>query len=246
MRIPVRWTKWDIRLGAALVVFLLIWGGYNLYIGYSSVDPEQLLSEAIANTNKATSFRFKTGSVIYVDGRQETLSRITGEKSKEGLHIKGEMLNTAVDIYQIGNKTYFKDIKDDNWIVIDDNNLEKSQMLMAELNPLAYFTIKDSLELKVMDVEKVNGRWLVKLEMKPDLDNPWLEVLWTDFHYTVWVDKGKRVISKAVLRAREKTDDKTKLELTIDFSDYNRDLKITVPKVKKEVSSDKKIFFLPE
>ena len=237
--------KWGIWLGAALAV-MLSWGGYNLYLGYSKIDPQQLINEAMTNTNASASFRFKTGSVMYVEGRQQRLSSITGEKTKEGLHIKGEMVNTKVDIYQIGKQTYLRDFMGDNWILIDENDLVKSQILMAELNPLAYFSIKDSMELKVVDTEKVKGRWLVKLEMRPDLDNPWLEVLWSDFHYTVWVDKEQRVISKAILRAKEKTDEKTRLELTIEFLDYNRDFKITAPKVKNQYSSSEKIFLLPE
>jgi len=237
MEIPVLRAKWGIRAALALAGLLLVWGGYQLYLSFSEVDPQVLLSDALTKTTGVQSFRFKTSSVMYVDGRKEVLSRIDGEKAGKRLHIKGEMVNTGVELYQVENKTYLRDYLGDNWMVVEDNDLEKSQLLMSELNPLAYFSIKDSMDLKAVDTEKVNGKKCVKLELRPDIDNPWLEVLWTDFHYTLWVDKSQRMIRKAVLKATEKADPQTRLEVTIEFRDFNEEIIIKTPKVKKNIYS---------
>ena len=65
------------------------------------------------------SYRFSLQSGFTVDDRREVISEVDGEKQQGNTHIKGEMVNTPVDIYYLDRTIYNYDSLANKWLVID-------------------------------------------------------------------------------------------------------------------------------
>jgi len=216
------------------LVFLVIAGaGTFVYYHLTKVVPPELLKEALNNTFNAKSYSYRVRSTLYVDGKERLLSDIEGRKdANDNFHIKGTMLKQEVEIYQIGDTTYFKESSGDKWMVLENNNIMNMEQFVTEVNPLSNFNFVIPEQVKYLGREEVNGRTCHVITCAPDVENRILELHWKNFQYRFWVDKGKRVIRKALLKAQGKENSKALLELQVELSGFNKGNEIIPPKSK--------------
>ena len=83
--------------------------------------PAEELQAACDNMAGLTQYRYDLKSGFTVEQREEVISQVQGEKAAGNTHIKGEMVNTPVDIYYIDRTIYNYDSFASKWLVIDSD-----------------------------------------------------------------------------------------------------------------------------
>jgi len=199
----------------------------------SKLEPQLELQVAVNNMSEATSYRYKLASSFTVDGRKEVISQVEGEKNQDNTHIKGEMVNTPVNIYYVDSTVYNYDSSAQKWLVIDGDTSNVEDLLISELNPLSNFRFKKVDKVEKLGFEEINSMDCLVVMCDPSIDSQLLETLWKDFEYKLWIDFHKKLIKKAVLNATNKKIDTTKLTIEVDFSDINKKIKIEPPDTSK-------------
>ncbi len=195
----------------------------------SKLEAEVELQESIKNMARATSYQYTLKSGFAVDNRKEVISEIIGEKDGENTHIKGEMVNTPVDIYYIDRTIYNYDSFSQKWLTIDSNTNNSEELLISELNPLSNFRFKEINDVEKMGFEYIDGTECLVVMCKPSVESQLLETLWRDFSYQIWLDYRNKLIKKATLEANNKQMSNTKLNLEVKFKDINKKISIERP-----------------
>jgi hypothetical protein len=106
-----------------------------------------------------------------------------------------------------------------------------SELFITEFNPLGNFNFKDVPVIKKIKSEEVKGTKLIVLELRPIVQNSLMELNYDDFVYRVWLDPKQQVIKKAHISATGKNGSKDKLEITLEMFDFNKQIKISPPKM---------------
>lgn len=216
-----------------LIVFLILvlsGGGYGVYRTVNSVAPEEAVSLAINKTLNAESFRYEAVSKKSVDGKEDVLSEVVGEKSNGNVHFFGKLhvVNSDFEIYQIGDKLYRKDAFSKDWLVVEDINIRATEKLIQEINPLGTFIFSDPIIAEYVGKEVVQDKKCKKYEAMAETENKYLHLLWKDFTYTVWVDRSG-LLCKAEINAVNKQHENHRLIMSVEFFDYNKELVINPP-----------------
>ena len=229
-------TRWIFlnrrRLGpiavvAGLILLIIVIGKF-WFSGTTSVDEVKTLEKALDKTFASQSFRFVVESKLV--GENEFYSKVEGERVlPDKVHIKGTVLKTPVEFTQVDNDTYMKDPFSGKWLTLKDMKMSQTELFVSELNPLANFNFKDIPEQALVGEERVDGNKCLVYELKPNVENVFLEDQFDDFYYKVWVDKNELTIRQATIRANKVGSNPGGLEILIKLWDYNRDLKIDVP-----------------
>ena len=199
------------------------------YYEKSKLEPDVELRQAVNHMPQLNSFRYRLQSGFTVDNRKEVISRVEGETAQGNTHIKGEMVNTAIDIYYIDRTIYNYDSFSKKWLVIESGTSNSEELLISELNPLSNFRFKDLRGIKKLGFEKINGSECLVVGSKPSLQSQLMESLWADFDYRLWIDYHDNIIRKAVLSASNKRNEKTRLTIKLEFYDFNQAMKIEPP-----------------
>lgn len=195
----------------------------------SKLDPRVELDKALKRMAEIKSFRYSLHSGFTVDGRGEVISRVEGEKNGDNTHIKGEMVNTPVDIYYIDQTIYNYDCFANKWLVIESDQTNFEDLMISEMHPLSNFRFNDIASVTKKGFEKLKGRECLVVMCKPAVENKLLETLWHNFTYTIWIDYKDNVIKKALLTADNKQAANTRLKIKAEFWDFGEDIKITPP-----------------
>ncbi|CCO09195.1 hypothetical protein [Desulforamulus hydrothermalis] len=212
---------------AALVLAFIFWLG-RLFSGTAQADQEKIFITALDNTLASRSFRFAVETKLL--GEHEFYSKLEGERVlPDKVHIKGTVLQTPVEFTQVQDNTYMKDPFSGKWLMLKDIKMSQTELFFAELNPLAYFNFKDIPQLVLQGEEKAAGYKCLVFELKPNLENIFLEDQFNDYTYQVWVDKQDLVIRQALIRANRADTGSRGLEMSIKLWDYNRQLQVEVP-----------------
>lgn len=219
--------KWILIL---LLILGLSGGGYGVYRGLNSAPPEEVVTTAIENTLNAESYRYEAVSKKIYDGKEDLLSEVKGEKNNGSVHLTGKLhvVNSDFEIYQVEDKLYRKDEFSKDWLVVEDINLEATERLVQEINPLGTFAFSEPIVAQYVDKEEVNDKKCRKYEVMAETENKYLLVLWKDFTYTVWIDKSG-LLTKAEINAVNKQDENQRLIMSVVFSDYNKEIVINPP-----------------
>jgi len=212
-----------------VLVLLIFAEKINDYYIKSKLDPKVELEKASKNMAAVDSYRYSLKSSFAVDNRKEVISEVRGEKNKENTHIKGEMVNTPVDIYYVDRTIYNYDSFSKNWLVIESDTTNSEELLISELNPLSNFRFKQVDTVDKLKFEKVDGTECLVVACQPSVESQLLETLWEDFEYRLWIDYKKGFIRKAALNAVNKNNPNTKLNLEVRFFDFNKEIKIKPP-----------------
>ncbi len=199
------------------------------YYEKSKLEPGVELRQAVNHMPELNSFRYRLQSGFTVNDRKEVISRIEGETEQGNTHIKGEMVNTAIDIYYIDRTIYNYDSFSKKWLVIESGTSNSEELLISELNPLSNFRFKGLHEIRKLGFEKIDGSECLVVGSKPSLQSQLMESLWADFDYRLWIDYHDNVIRKAVLSASNKRNEKTRLTIQLEFYDFNKNIKMKAP-----------------
>ena len=122
-------------------------------------------------------------------------SRLAPDK----IHIRGTMQKTPLEFIHIAGETYMKDPWSEDWLTIPESSLSLTELFIAELNPLGNLDFKGIQEIKSLGRQKVEGRSMAGLEIKPLLNNALLESRYRDFIVQVWIDPETLYICSATL-----------------------------------------------
>ena len=224
----------------ALVMIIALLTSARSIIQYyerSRLEPGLELQEALNNMAASDSYRFSLQSGFTVDDRREVISEVEGEKQEGNTHIKGEMVNTPVDIYYLDRTIYNYDSSANKWLVIDSGTSNSEELLISELNPLSNFRFKNVNQVEKVKFETVDGADCLLVKCNPSVESGLLESLWKDFQYLIWIDYKNSIIRKASLTAGNKRSDKTILQIKVGFSDFGKKIEIKAPMIS---SSNKK------
>lgn len=188
-----------------------------------------LIRETVGKALQARGYRYRIAAEFNIGGRKQTWSQVQGEKSAAGFHIKGKILGTPVEIYQIGKRTFTWDPVSKKWVILEGNDLTQQQVFMAEINPLSNFQFKTIGNPRLLGVEKVGKRkcWIV--EFHPEIENKYLEMWWKNFTYRFWVDRKNHFLLKAKATAENKNSPGAFLSLIVEFQDFNKKIEIKPP-----------------
>lgn len=201
---------------------------HNHYVKYRLV-PEQSLQMASDNMAGLTSYRFHLESGFTVEQREEVISKVDGEKADGNTHIKGEMVNTPVDIYYIDRTIYNYDSLAKRWLIIESETNNSEELLVSELNPLSNFRLKALGEVEKIGFEKVDGADCLVVRCQPAVESQLLESMWKEFDYQFWIDYRQNLIRKATLTAKNQQNEQTSLKLTVHFDDFDKKIIIMPP-----------------
>ena len=207
------------------------------YYEKSKLQPDIELQQVLKTMPGLDSFRYRLQSGFTVDGREEVISRVEGETFKGNTHIKGEMVNTPIDIYYIDRTIYNFDSFSKKWLVIESGTSNSGELLISELNPLSNFQFKSVQGIKKIGFSKVDGVECLVIGCKPSFQNQLMESLWSNFEYQFWIDYHNHIIKKAVLTAINQRNDKTHLTIEAEFYDTNKKIDIKPP---DRTANDKK------
>jgi hypothetical protein len=223
--------RWMIILGLAVlcILALICVRPAKEYYIKSRLQPQAEVNKAIEHMSTVKSYEYTLNSTFTVDQRKEVISRVTGQKDGENTHIKGEMVNTAVDIYYINNTIYNLDSFSHKWLVIPSNTKSSEELLISELNPLSNFRFKAINKVEKLGFEKIDGSECLLVSCCPSIQSELLETLWKNFEYRLWIDYKNSLIKKAVLTAVNQQNDKTKLKIEVEFKKINQPIRITPP-----------------
>jgi len=226
----IKKSYWAIIAVVILLLALLTSAGTIMdYYEKSKLEPEVELQQVLQKMPQLNSFRYRLQSGFTVDGREEVISRVEGETENGNTHIKGEMVNTPIDIYYIDRTIYNFDSFSKKWLVIESGTSNSGELLISELNPLSNFQFKGVQGIKKIGFSKVDGVECLVVGCKPSLQNQLLESLWSNFEYRLWIDYHNHVIKKAVLTAQNQRNDKTRLNIKAEFYDINKRIVIKPP-----------------
>lgn len=224
-----KWRKW-IWIAAVLGVLVVAAAAAWYFVFQGPPDPNQLMNKAWQKSVQADSYRFNTSTRLVVDGKERVLNRLQGEMAKNDFRISGQIINTKVEMMQIGSKLYIRDFLDSSrWRVMEKSSLDRQALVAAGINPLNYLEFKQLFVAKLVGEQKLGKRGVYQLEVQPDLHNQFLELLYTNFRATFLVGKWDHRIWQAVLvgQSKQKPQDKIIIEITI--LDYNNPVNLTPP-----------------
>lgn len=231
VRLPRRWGR--ILVLFLLLLFLGVGGAIIFYSQRLFLDfeaPEKVIEQALLVTADAVSFRYRFFSTLSVGGKEQPWSDITGEKAGgHDVHIKGVMVNTPVEMYQIGEVSYHCDPFTQHWYRVEGYDLTQQRVLMAEVDPLSNLNFKQIREARYEGREKINGRDCWVLYCRPEVENQLLETLWKDFECRLWIDRRERLVRKAVLTAQNKNASQTRITINLELYDFNTSIKLVPP-----------------
>lgn len=225
-----KYLRWQIIIPVFLVLALIGGWGYNYYQREIKVVPDELISRALADTNKVSSYRFHVEAYLINGGKKIPLSSIDGERTNESdLHLKGQMTGQDVEVYQVKDTTYFKDPISKRWMVTPGNNPLEQEKFMAELNPLSILNIVQINDLQYLGRQKEMPGRPYLLTFNPRVNNRFLNSYWKDFSYKLWIEPGSNYIRRVHLEANHRKHPKDKLVMDVDFYDFNKRIKIELP-----------------
>ncbi|MGB9782935.1 MAG: hypothetical protein ACPLXA_08225 [Moorellaceae bacterium] len=206
-----------------------VWG-YNFYLKEIKIIPEELVVQALDTTNAVTSYRFRLEAYLQTEGGEIEVSRVNGERSPEGdWHLWGRMTGQEVDIYQVKDTTYFKDVLSGRWMVTPGNTPWQQELFMAEVDPLSLLKITQIKELQYQGRPRnLPGRPHL-LMLQPEVNNRLLNSYWKNFYYKLWIEKGSHYIRRVELVADHRQKAHNKLTIVLELYDFNRRFTIEPP-----------------
>lgn len=214
-----------IILVSVVICILLVIGGIFSFL--RQPDPQKLVMKGLDNLNKAESFSYSLTQQQTVDGQERLLTKITGIKSGENVHIQGQLAGTEVEMIKVGETLYNKDPFSKEWIEFSDVTVAQ-EVFLVELDPLATLQIKEMGEVMLRGQEEINGKKAWACTLKPSVQNQMMERFWSDFEYTIYISKSSKNVAKAEVKALN-TETKEPMTIILEFNDFGRKISIQPP-----------------
>lgn len=197
----------------------------------SKLDPLAELQAAINKTTAVQSYRYDLKSEFTVDERREVISQVQGEKNQGNTHIKGEMVNTNIDIFYINRTIYNYDAFAKKWLVIESGSSNSEELLISELNPLSNFKFKEINQVEKQGFEEIDGAECMVVTCNPSLETQLLDTMWKDFQYQMWIDYKDDLIKQAMLKATNKKNPGIVLNIDVKLHCFDENIEIKAPDV---------------
>ena len=206
-----------------LFIVLLAAGVCGISVGLDfwqewRTPPEQIVGEAMLYAAEAPMYSYTSEAVRIDDGKEILLSCMNGQKKGEIVHLFGsvDVVDSQVDVYQIGDTFYRKDIVSGSWMKMTGQNLEATEYLLQEINPLGCLILHANAEVTELKKETVNNVKCRSFLVRSSGENSFLTSVWNEFFYTVWIDKEHR-LQKAEVIAGSHEHQGEQLKLTMYF-----------------------------
>lgn len=209
----------------------LIFGGIFVYEELTTLPPYEAVVHGITQSMQAPNFRYQSVAKRFLDGQEMIISEIWGERSAQGVHLKGNLpiIEAEVEIYQINDKMYRRDPLTEGWLVVSANGRASMEQLITELNPMGVFNVTGEIEVRYSGTEKVEGTSCRIYEVMSKGENKYVELYWQDFNYRLWIGKRDGYLHKAEIAAEHRDNSLHTLTVDINFSDYNKSIEIQAP-----------------
>lgn len=221
--------RW-ILLVIVLVALAAAGGGYYYYQTYFKVVPEELLAESLSQTLAAASYRYHIETRINVEGREDLLSRVDGERDPQGnFHIIGEITGQATEAYQLADTTYLKDPVTGKWMVIPGNDIFQQELFMAEINPLGSLQLGAIHDLAYLGLEDTDQGRAYHLRLRPEVQNKFLQLYAQDFLYDLWIGRRDKLIHQVAIQAASQANPTTTLAFSLQIYDYGARVRLEPP-----------------
>ena len=214
-----------IFLVSIVICFLLVIGG--IFSFFRQPDPQKLVFQGLDNLSKANSFSYSLTQQQTVDGQERLLTKITGIKSGENIHIQGQLAGSEVEMIKVGHNLYNKDPFSKEWIEFSNVTVAQ-EVFLVELDPLATLQIKEMGEVMLRGQEEVNGKKSWVCTLKPSIQNQMMERFWSDFEYTIYISKSSKNVVKAEVKAYNKETEEP-MTIILEFKDFGRKISIQPP-----------------
>ncbi|KUO64980.1 MAG: hypothetical protein APF84_06995 [Gracilibacter sp. BRH_c7a] len=218
-----------IFLVSIVICFLLVIGG--IFSFFRQPDPQKLVFQGLDNLSKANSFSYSLTQQQTVDGQERLLTKITGIKSGENIHIQGQLAGSEVEMIKVGHNLYNKDPFSKEWIEFSNVTVAQ-EVFLVELDPLATLQIKEMGEVMLRGQEEVNGKKSWVCTLKPSIQNQMMERFWSDFEYTIYISKSSKNVVKAEVKAYNKETEEP-MTIILEFKDFGRKISIQPPTAAK-------------
>ncbi|MBO8127732.1 MAG: hypothetical protein H0Z39_00815 [Peptococcaceae bacterium] len=231
--VPRRPVVWGIALVALICILFL---GLRSCSRTAEIGKEQYLNEALENTKASETYRYRIESrLIGQDGESTLQSKIEGEReAPDRIHIRGKLVNSPIEFIQVEDTTYMKDQFSGKWLVIKGNRLAQNELFITELNPLAVFEFKDIPKITYKGRDGSFRKRLDLFEISPLVANTYLETLFTDFKYHLWVNPNDKRIVRASVEAVSRGNEKERLLVDLEFWDYGAEITVKAPEQTSE------------
>jgi len=220
--------KWLLLL---LITIGLIFGNVFLYEELTKPVPLEAVLRGVEKSLNAQNYRYQATARRNLEGKETVISEIWGEKSPQGVHLKGSLpiIKAEVEIYQLGDKMYRKDPLTKGWLMVPNRGKASMEQLIAELNPLSVFSFQQDIAVQYRGKDKVGSVPCWVYEVMTKGENEYLELYWQDFNYRLWVDRKDGYLRKAEISAEHRDNSLHVLTVSITFSDYNEPIEIKAP-----------------
>jgi hypothetical protein len=216
------------RLLLLIIVAIIISGGF-LVRQFWQPDPGELVTSGLERLNNAASFRYSVSQHQWVDGKDRVLTQIQGEKGGGNIRITGQLVGSETEMILIGDSLYNKDPFTKNWIRFNSTKAAQ-EVFLAELDPLSSLQFKELGEVKLSGQQKLDGEKVWVCDFKPSVQNQIMEEFWTDFSYTLFISKSQKIVTKAIIQAKNKEKGEL-MGMTLQFKDIGEKISIQTPSI---------------
>ncbi len=219
-----------------LLIVLLAAGACGVSAGLDiwqewRTPPEQIVGEAMMYAAEAPAYSYTSEAVRIADGQEMLLSRMNGQKNGENVHLFGsvDVVDTQVDVYQIGDTFYRQDIVSGSWMMMTGQNLEATEYLLQEINPLGCLILHAGAEVTELEKETVNDVKCRKFQVRASGETSYLTAVWNEFYYTVWIDKQHRLQKAEIIAGNhEHHGEQLKLDVLFDWETPQEEIQAPV------------------
>ncbi len=219
-----------------LLILLIAVGACGVSLGMDvwqewNTPPEQIVGEALMYAAEAPMCSYTSVAERIVDGEETVISRLAGQKNGANVHLFGsvDVLDSQVDVYQIGDTFYRQDIVSGSWMQMAGQNLEATEHLMQEIDPLGCLILHANAEVIELEKERVNNVKCRKFQVRSSGEDTFLTSVWNEFYYTVWIDKQHRLQRAEIIAGdHDHKTEQLKLDVLFDWNTQVEELKAPV------------------
>jgi hypothetical protein len=215
------------KLFLGLIVLGLILAAGGIYTLFSKPDPLKITELGLANLTKSDSFSYSITQKQTVQGQERLLTRISGYKNGENIHLQGQIAGSEVEMIITRDTLYNKDPFSKEWVKFNDISVAQ-RVFLVELDPLATLQLKELGEVVLKGQETVDGKKCWVCTLKPSIQNQLLESFWTNFEYTLYIPKTSKTVSKAEVTAKNK-ETQEPMTIVLEFKDIGKKISIEPP-----------------
>ncbi len=215
--------------GILLIVLLLVMWLRPSFTA-PKLPPAELAAVAVDNLLAAESISFHTESRLALNGESTPLGELSGEICGADCHVQGEVLGTAVNMYQIGQTTFRQDTITDQWLEISDGELLTNDSLLNEINPRAFFKLAAINDAAEQDEESIDEEKCWKVTFTPKTEAGYYEKYFDSLTCTLWITRDDRQIRQAeIAAAAHAGEQQSTLTVTTEFWGWNETAPIEAP-----------------